>query len=183
MSSADVARLDAEAFRFTFVRDPYGRALSAFADKVVRKRKQARPFYRWLGRVEAPAFIDFLRFLEDGGGLSDAHWAPQADLMLLPVTEFHFVGRLERLEADLSSVVERVFAPGAPLQMRRAGPRTDSHRSLAGAYTPEAIGDREPGLCGGFRDLRIFDACGVREAPPVAHRFARARADGQPVTF
>jgi len=140
MSAAEVARMDAEAFRFTFVRDPYGRALSAFADKVVRKRKQARPFFRWLGRVEAPAFIDFLRFLEDGGAMSDAHWAPQSDLMLLPVAEFHLVGRLERLEADLSAVVERVFAPAAPLAIRRAGPRTDSHRSLEGAYTPEAIG-------------------------------------------
>ncbi len=140
MSAAQVARLEAETFRFTFVRDPYGRALSAFSDKVVRKRKQARPFYHWLGRVEAPAFIDFLRFLEDGGALTDAHWAPQADLMLLPVAEFHFIGRLERLEADLASVIERIFAPGAPLAMRRAGPRTDSQHNLESAYTPEAVG-------------------------------------------
>lgn len=141
MSTADVARLDADTFRFTFVRDPYGRALSAFADKVARKRKQARPFYRWLGRVEAgpPEFIDFLRFLGDGGARTDPHWAPQTDLMLLPMARFDFVGRLERLEADLASVVDRIFSPATPLAMRRAGPRTDSHRTLPDAYSAEGI--------------------------------------------
>lgn len=141
MSADDAARLDGDAFRFTFVRDPYGRLLSAFTDKVVRKRKQARPFYHWLGRVDPgpPQFIDFLRFLGAGGALSDAHWAPQSDLMLLPMARFDFVGKLERLEADLAFVVDRVFASDAPLQLRRAGPRTDSHRSLAGAYTPEGL--------------------------------------------
>lgn len=138
MSTAQVAALD-QTFRFTFVRDPYGRALSAFEDKVVRKRKQARPFYDWLGRIEEPAFIDFLRFLEDGGAHSDPHWAPQADLMLLPVAAFDFIGRLETLEADLGHVVDRLFAPDAPLEMRRAGPRTDSAKRLTGAYTPEGL--------------------------------------------
>ena len=57
--------------------------------------------------------------------------------MLLPMARFDFVGRLERLEADLTFVVDRVFAPQAPLEMRRAGPRTDSHRSGSpAAYTP-----------------------------------------------
>lgn len=141
MSSRQVAQLDADAFRFTFVRDPYGRALSAFTDKVVRKRKQARPFYRWLGQVPAgpPEFIDFLRFLDDGGARTDAHWAPQAELMLLPMAKFDFVGRLERLEPDLGFVVGRIFGADTPLEMRRAGPRTDSHRALPGAYTPEGI--------------------------------------------
>lgn len=140
LSAAEVERLAGPAFRFTFVRDPYGRALSAFADKVVRKRKQARAFYRWRGRVEpAPEFIEFLRFLDDGGALADAHWAPQSDLMLLPQEAFDFVGRLERFEADLAHVVARVFGSGAPLEMRRAGPRTDSHKRLATAYTPEGL--------------------------------------------
>jgi hypothetical protein len=139
MTAGDVARLDAGTFRFTFVRDPYGRALSAFADKVLRKRRQARPFYDWLGRTgpEPPAFLDFLRFLGDGGAHSDAHWAPQSDLLLLPLGAFDFVGRLERLEHDLGLVVDRVFASAEPLRMRRAGPRTDSQRQLAGAYGPE----------------------------------------------
>lgn len=142
MSSEDVRRLSEDAFRFTFVRDPYGRVFSAFTDKVARKRKQARPFYRWLGRdafAGAPGFIDFLRFLDDGGAHSDAHWAPQTELMLLPVSEFDFVGRLERLEPDLACVMERIFGPDVELSMRRAGPRTDSHKALPDAYTPEGI--------------------------------------------
>ncbi len=145
------------------MRDPYGRLLSAFTDKVVRKRKQARPFYHWLGRVDPgpPAFIDFLRFLGDGGALSDAHWAPQADLMLLPMARFDFVGRLERLEADLTFVVDRVFAPQAPLEMRRAGPRTDSHRRLAGAYTPEGLEIVNRVYAADFETFGVSDAHGL----------------------
>jgi hypothetical protein len=138
MSAKQVAALD-EGFRFTFVRDPYRRALSAFADKVLGKRKQARPFYHWLGRFDDPEFIDFLRFLGDGGSHTDAHWAPQADLMLLPVESFDFIGRLERLDADLAHVVDRIFAPQSPFEMRRAGPRTDSHLRFVGAYSPEGL--------------------------------------------
>jgi hypothetical protein len=141
MSTADVARLGDGTLRFTFVRAPYGRALSAFADKVLRRRRQARPFYDWLGRVgpEPPAFIDFLRFLDDGGAHGDAHWAPQADLMLLPVGGFDLVGKLETLDRDLGAVTERLFGTDAPLRIRRAGPRTDSRRNLADAYDAEGL--------------------------------------------
>lgn len=139
MTAAQAERMAHDTFRFTFVRDPYGRALSAFVDKVVRKRKQARPFYDWLGRVEAPAFADFLRFLGDGGARTDAHWAPQADMLLLPFGSFDFIGRLETLDRDLGIVIDRIFAPAAQLEVRRSGPRTDSHRHLAGAYDAEGL--------------------------------------------
>jgi hypothetical protein len=141
MRAAEVAALGTGAvFRFAFVRDPYGRVLSAFADKVLRKRRQARRFYDWLGGVPAaaPDFLDFLRYLEAGGATHDAHWAPQTDLMLLPLGEFDFIGRLESLERDLGHVVERVFATGAPLRMTRSGPRTDSGARLGELWTPEA---------------------------------------------
>jgi hypothetical protein len=142
LGAREVERLDAEAFRFVFVRDPYARALSAFADKVLRKRQQARPFYAWLGRTDGPApeFVEFLRFLEDGGAMSDPHWAPQTDLLLMPFGDFHFVGRVERLGLDLATVVARLFGPEASVKPRRAGPRTNSSDRIGEVYGPEAIG-------------------------------------------
>ncbi len=138
MTGAHVEALDG-AFRFTFVRDPYGRTLSAYLDKVLRKRKQARGFYDWLGRVETPRFIDFLRYLDECGPHGDPHWAPQTDLMLLPLSSFDLIGRLETLEADLGRVIDRLFAPEEPLVLGRAGPRTDSGTRLASAYDAEGL--------------------------------------------
>lgn len=137
----DVARFDTDVFKLTFVRDPYARVLSAFADKILRRRQQSRGFYAWRGGDDgsAPAFMEFLRYLEDGGLLVDPHWTPQVHLMLLPLAAFDFIGRVERLEADLGQVMARVFPDAPPAPANRAGPRTDSSRRLAEAYTPEAL--------------------------------------------
>ena len=140
MSASQVAALDA-TFRFTFVRDPYARVLSAFADKVLRKRRQARGFYDRIGGVGEgpPDFVAFLRYLEAGGLHADAHWAPQADLMLLPVADFDLVGRVETLGRDLATVLDRVFGAPPPERLRRAGPRTDAAARFAEIWTPEAV--------------------------------------------
>jgi hypothetical protein len=136
----DVARFEHDVFKFTFVRDPYARVLSAFADKILRRRQQSRGFYASRGGDDGtpPAFIDFLRFLEDGALLADPHWTPQVHLMLLPLDRFDFIGRVERLDADLAHVMGRVFPDAPPAPPKRAGPRTDSRKRYDEAYTPEA---------------------------------------------
>ncbi|CAN5675178.1 hypothetical protein BH23PSE1_BH23PSE1_16720 [soil metagenome] len=140
----DVERIAGGVFAFTFVRDPYRRVLSAFADKIVQRRPQSRRFFAWLGGDDGapPRFADFLRFLEAGGLLTDAHWAPQCHLMLLPLERLDLVGRVESLETDLAHVLRAVFgtAAGAPVQ---SGPRTDSHAMIARCYTPEAASSVE----------------------------------------
>ncbi len=136
----DMARFEAEVFKFTFVRDPYARVLSAFADKILRRRQQSRGFYAWRGGDDGtvPEFVEFLRYLEDGALLADPHWTPQVHLMLLPLDRFDFIGRVERLEADLGHVMARVFPDSPPAAPKRAGPRTDSRKRHGEAYTPEA---------------------------------------------
>ncbi len=139
LSGREAAAIAERAYKFTFVRDPYARTLSAYLDKIARGKAQSRHFHRWRGATAEPAFIDFLRFLDDGGLHRDPHWAPQSDLLLLPAERFDFIGKVERLGEDLAQVVARVFDPATEPVLLRAGPRTDTRALMADFYTPEAI--------------------------------------------
>lgn len=115
LSREEMAGFDS-LYRFTFVRNPYVRVLSAYLDKVQRKAAHGR---------RAMSFPEFLRRLERGALYRNAHWAPQASLLLLPVTEYDFIGRVESLERDLAAVL-------ATLQ---GGPVDRPPRSALGNWT------------------------------------------------
>ena len=89
-------------FKFAIVRDPYARTLSAFLDKVKRKQEIGS----WRGKEHD--FYSFLLWLEQGKLLDNAHWAPQASILLLPVTKFDFIGQVESLDRDLSHILRRL---------------------------------------------------------------------------
>lgn len=133
-------RLAREGFVFTFVRDPYARCLSAYRDKVLGEKVQAAKVRRGLGRVGGPppGFLDFLDYLEAGGLFEDVHWAPQTDLFVVPFDRFDFVGRVERLEADLDALLGHLFGASGAAPPGRAGPRTDADGALPAILTPEA---------------------------------------------
>lgn len=139
MSAGMVAELDRDWFKVTLVRHPMTRALSAYLDKVVGRKAQSRPFFRWFGTGREPVFADFCRYLDVGGLWHDMHWAPQTGILLLPLERFDMIGRFERLEADLAVIVEKGFGEGTELRMRRAGPRpTGADQSRAAHLTEEA---------------------------------------------
>lgn len=137
-SRATVRRLEREFFRFTFVRSPYSRTLSAFLDKIVGRTQQSKPFYRWWDGSGAPSFGDFCRYLEAGGLHHDIHWAPQSDILLLQPEEFHLIGRFERLQEDLAQVLQRVFGADA-VDVGRAGPRSDAGGAMTTHYDDDTL--------------------------------------------
>ena len=99
LSAAEVAEFD-ELFKFTMVRNPYTRTLSAYLDKVER---------RALRHNRDCSYGEFLRALKKGRYLySNAHWAPQSALMLIPVEQFDFIGKTESLERDLAEIKRRI---------------------------------------------------------------------------
>lgn len=100
LSRADVARFPS-LFRFTVVRNPYTRTLSAYLDKIERRALRAG--------VES-SFGDFLRKAKQQPRFlySNAHWAPQSSLMLIPVHEFDLIGRVESLDRDLTEIKRRI---------------------------------------------------------------------------
>lgn len=100
LNRAEVERF-ASLFKFTVVRNPYTRTLSAYLDKIERRAVRAG---------KESSFRDFLlqakktpRFL-----YSNAHWAPQTALMLIPVEQFDFIGKVETLDQDLAEIKRRI---------------------------------------------------------------------------
>jgi len=98
LTSSEVESFD-DLYKFTVVRDPYIRTLSAFLDKVERKQESRR--HKGIKRD----FRGFLKWLDGGKLHSNAHWAPQSSLLLLPLEEFDFIGRVEGFPADLQSIL------------------------------------------------------------------------------
>lgn len=130
LSRRQVVELRDHWLKFTFVRDPYARVLSAYLDKIVRLRYDLRPRYRALQgtgttTAEPPSLDRFLDFLAEGGLYANVHWAPQTALLLIPLAAFDFVGKVENLDHDLNHVLQRIF-PGQPQRgwpaFGRAGP-------------------------------------------------------------
>ncbi|MCG5533625.1 sulfotransferase family protein [Halorhodospira sp. 9621] len=109
LSDRQVSELLQNGFKFTFVRNPYTRVLSAYLDKIVNGPRCPRHLRHTDG--SAPTFVEFCRHLERGAIYKDPHWIPQCWLLLLPPEAFDFIGKIECLETDLEQVYQRVV-PG-----------------------------------------------------------------------
>lgn len=111
MSSAQVQDMvSGRVFCFTFVRDPYARVLSAYREKILGGQVQLARHFGRSAAGNPPDFETFCRFLDQGGLHLDAHWAPQADLMLLPLERFDLIGKVETMAEDLSILAGRLGA-------------------------------------------------------------------------
>lgn len=125
-------------YKFVFVRNPFSRTLSAYLDKVHRKQQGASGL-EVVGQVDQQlardGFLDFLKSLQHGKLFSNAHWAPQSSILLIPLERFDFIGRVETLDQDLSLVLDRlslqsteecIYQQSAPQETKNMGAATDS---------------------------------------------------------
>jgi hypothetical protein len=119
---------DESALRFSFVRNPYDRLVSAWADKFQDKPLGANDaiIAAYLRRREALglalpknadqslSFADFVHFVaataEDP---IDVHWQSQDELLDLPGVSFDFIGRLESFAQDFTRVIAHAGADQA----------------------------------------------------------------------
>ena len=110
LSQSQLSRFET-LYKFVFVRNPFSRTLSAYLDKVHRKRQGASGL-EVVGQVDQmqarDGFRDFLKSLQQGKLFNNAHWAPQTSILLIPVERFDFVGKVESLDQDLSQVLDRL---------------------------------------------------------------------------
>ena len=130
-------------FRFSFVRNPYTRALSCYLEKIAGEQ--------WLRDMRLPdlgfdphedvSFVQFLRAVaEQPPGEMDIHWAPQHFLLSLQQVRYDFLGRFESFHADLRRMIDAVglAAPESLLQQRTAH-ATGAGSRLQEFYDDEAL--------------------------------------------
>lgn len=144
--------------KYSFVRNPYSRALSAYLNKVERfnhAENQASEVHfrqvhagivQWHARrghaIERVAFGDFLAFIEGAKQhpwAQDEHWLPQHLLVAPDRVHFDFIGRFENLQTDAAELLRRMGCD-APFPSREAirFPGSGTEHKVTQHYTPKA---------------------------------------------
>lgn len=167
--------IDSATLRFSFVRNPYDRLVSAWADKFQDRHLIAGdPFIdKYLTRRKAidPSlphgehrmltFADFVMYATATANLRvDAHWQLQDDILNMPGVALNFIGRVETFAKDIVPVLDHV---GADQFLRQAAViplHASPHRSWPLYYT-QSLADRV------YRAYeRDFDRFGYPRAVP-----------------
>lgn len=141
-------------FRFTFVRDPFDRALSCYLDKIVNSIPERHRLLPELGLDAAgdvPSFATFLKAIADQpDDQRDFHWAPQNWLTQPATMRYHFVGRLERFDEDFRHVCETLGIAAVTDAVRHS---TNASEKLANFYGSEEIELVQAIYAGDFTDF------------------------------
>lgn len=126
-------------FRFTVVRDPLSRTVSAWADKLhsATNPRHRRDLMQYLGRdldekIGLSAFLDILA-QDEGARDLDRHWRPQHKEISYGLVPYDLIGRVEAMPAARRAIVAALFGPGAeavkvPDARTHLGHRTDSQK-------------------------------------------------------
>ena len=110
----DIKELEAY-FKFTFVRNPYTRMLSAYLDKIQGNKLEKRGIVNVLGmdindyeNIDIPfkLFLDTLASMEIRR--MNGHFRPQVMQSCYAVINYNYIGKFESFEADLVTVLEKL---------------------------------------------------------------------------
>lgn len=123
-------------YKFTFVRNPYARVLSAYLHKVVKDGK----LQKTLASEDASfsAFVSYIKSVR-GGIYHNIHWAPQTSLLLISPQEFDAIGKVENIETDLPQILKPIFPKMRQISSKESYNlhATKATTKLADFYTEE----------------------------------------------
>lgn len=146
--------------KYTMVRDPYSRVLSAYLNKVEQRMpvkpegegdhfdKIARDIEAFrrgvLGEERYPelTFEVFLLWLRDSGSwfTKDEHWAPQVTLLRQPDVHFDILGRFENLTEDAPRILRAMRCDqGFPSQKDVKFAPTKAQEKMQHHYTEPCL--------------------------------------------
>lgn len=124
-SNADVAFRLKNYMKFTFVRHPFERLISAYNNKLVEdnsfyrlnygrkiiRRYRMNPSERSLELGDDVRFDEFVQYVIDEwktGQLMDVHWRPMADLCTPCYVHYDVIGKFETLKQDADFVLNSI---------------------------------------------------------------------------
>ena len=115
-------------FKFTFVREPFERILSAYKDKFVHLRRVDRPILAFHGReilknfrpnatrqaftkLDDITFREFIQYLVTKGSnkstpVIDWHWDNYVNICGMCAINYDFIGHYETFDQDLADFIE-----------------------------------------------------------------------------
>jgi hypothetical protein len=136
--------------RFTFVRNPYDRLLSAWKSKIqnpgdsdnAQLRTMIREAFGYPSLADDPpvAFGDFARFVtstSDPSVARDGHWDRQVTVGRHDLIPYTVIGRFESFVDDLAEILRRIGAPAAAFRVASEITNQTAPLSSAEAYDSE----------------------------------------------
>jgi hypothetical protein len=147
---------DPAALRFSFVRNPYDRVVSAWADKFQNKPLVTgdpfvEKYLKWRKAMNYPrlddadqtlSFVDFVHFASATSDRRiDPHWQLQDDILNIPGIRFDFIGKVESFSLDFIRVCEHVGADPA-MAAAANGHFNKSQRQVWRDYYTSALADQ-----------------------------------------
>ena len=128
---------------FTFVRNPFSRALSCYKSKVevgigpkkhlIAMRDGVKP-----EDADLTKHISFREFLElistqDSKDM-DIHWRPQVDQTMIDLVKYDFIGRYENFAADLNHIIKKISPDAFEFDIPRPRNKTKAMEELNAYY-------------------------------------------------
>ncbi|MBF0231898.1 MAG: sulfotransferase family 2 domain-containing protein [Desulfamplus sp.] len=112
-SIQDFSELIEKSFKFTLVRNPYTRAISAYINKIAQYDPNITPHFekKYNTRHHKVSFNDFLYIIsQDNPNELDPHWRPQTQLTLIDFIKPDFIGHIEYFHDDLKKIIEKIYS-------------------------------------------------------------------------
>ena len=157
MPNRDEILADTQVRKYTMVRNPFSRTLSAYLNKIhpftvnEEAMKSFQYFHNVFQDLEAYShdslgkdvdFASFLKWIEDGSSeyTQDQHWALQSGVVGNDLELFDFVGRFEKISEDAPTILNLIGCDiGFPTQSDVSFRPTNANNRMKSFYSDESI--------------------------------------------
>lgn len=132
-------------FKFCFSRNPFTRLLSAYMDKIVTNKPEKKPILQALGKDvsnldQDVSFEEFVNIVCNQDIINmNPHWRTQYYQTFQENIDYDFVGKVENLDNDLSTVLSIITPHYQPFLSNERRHATGSKDLLNNYYTPQLI--------------------------------------------